>query len=131
MVFLDLGQLDRARSALEQVAPENRRNYTVRLTWALLYACGGRIERAREEMDADLLKFGEANKSATLIVAEVFAMTGDTDRAFEWLERAVRGGDERTEWFQRDPLLAKIRSHPRFRQILDSIAFRRQQRIRP
>jgi hypothetical protein len=40
----------------------------------------------------------------------------------------MRFGDERAEWFQRDPLLANIRDEPRFKQILESIAFRRQSR---
>jgi hypothetical protein len=40
----------------------------------------------------------------------------------------VRNGDERAEWFQRDPLLENIRHEPRFKQILESIAFRRQSR---
>ena len=42
-----------------------------------------------------------------------------------------RNGDERVEYFQRDPLLANIRHEPRFKQILDSIAYRRQQRGQP
>jgi len=44
------------------------------------------------------------------------------------LDRAVRGGDERAEYFRRDPLLANVRTHPRFQQILESITYRRQQR---
>jgi hypothetical protein len=43
----------------------------------------------------------------------------------------MRFGDERAEWFQRDPLLENIRDEPRFKQILESIAFRRQQRPQP
>jgi hypothetical protein len=52
----------------------------------------------------------------------------EKDSAVEWLARGVRGGDERLEWFQRDPLLANIRQHSRFKQIMESIAYRRQQR---
>jgi putative ABC transport system permease protein len=51
-------------------------------------------------------------------------------QALDWLDRAVRSGDERLEWFQRDPLLAHIRNESRFKQILDSIAFRRQSATR-
>ncbi len=125
---LDAGDLLKARSMLEQIQPENRQNYWVRMAWALLYAREGQAERARQEMDAELLKFGDTNKNATLEVAEYFALLGQTESALEWLDRAVRGGDERMEWFQRDPLLAQVRPHPRFQQILDSIAYRRAQR---
>jgi len=60
--------------------------------------------------------------------AAFYAVLGDKETAVEWLERAVRNGDERGVWFQRDPLLASIRNEARFKQILDSIAYRRQQR---
>jgi hypothetical protein len=37
-------------------------------------------------------------------------------------------GDERAEWFQRDPLLASLRSTERFKSIQNMISFRRQRR---
>jgi hypothetical protein len=42
------------------------------------------------------------------------------------LERAIRNGDERDEWFSRDPMFAKLRMDPRFAQVLKSIVYRRQ-----
>ena len=57
-------------------------------------------------------------------------MLGETSKALDWLDRAVRNGDERAEWFRRDPLLASIRQQPRFQQILDSIAYRQKQRLK-
>ena len=64
------------------------------------------------------------------MAAEFYAVLGDPGRALEWLDQALRIGDERAEWFSRDPLLANIRNLPRFKQILDSIALRRQVRAR-
>jgi hypothetical protein len=55
---------------------------------------------------------------------------GESAKALEWLDRAVRMGDDREDWFRRDPLLGNIRDHPRFQQILASVAYRRQQRSR-
>ena len=81
------------------------------------------------ELDTEVLKFAEVNPFVTLSAAEYYALQGDSANSLEWLDRAVRNGDERLEWFQRDPLLANVRNHPRFRQILDSIAFRRKDRI--
>jgi len=37
-------------------------------------------------------------------------------------------GDDREDWFRRDPHLASIRNQPRFRQIVASVAYRRRQR---
>ena len=55
-------------------------------------------------------------------------MLGETNTALDWLDRAVRLGDERGEWFQRDPLLKSLHAQPRFKQIIESIAYRREQR---
>ena len=53
---------------------------------------------------------------------------GDAAKALEWLDRTVRMGDDREDWFRRNPLLANIRQHPRFSEILSSVAYRRTQR---
>ena len=68
-------------------------------------------------------------QSAALDAAEVYAVLGETDRAIEWLDRSMRKGDDRAAWLRIDPLLANVRQHPRFKQILNSMEFRRQQRI--
>ena len=76
-------------------------------------------------------KLGEGGMGVVyraLDVADFYAVFGDASNALDWLDRAVRGGDVRLEWFRRDPLLANVRNEPRFDQILQSIASRRQQR---
>ena len=95
--------------------------------WALQLALEGKRQDAFREMDRDVLKYGELIFWASL-VSEFYAVLGEKAKALDWLERAVRVGDERAEWFQRDSLLANVRDEPRFRQILDSIRYRRQQR---
>jgi hypothetical protein len=64
-------------------------------------------------------------------VAEFYAVLGDRAKAVEWLDRAVRAGDERADWFERNPLLANIRQEPLFRQIVDGIRYRQEQRRKP
>jgi hypothetical protein len=99
------------------------------MAWALLLALEGKVAEARGWMDEETLKFGDLAVFATSSVADFYAVAGEPDKALDWLERAVRNGDERAEWFRRDPFLAKIRDLPRFRQILESIDNRRKGRI--
>jgi len=66
--------------------------------------------------------------SVTLTVAEFFAILDENDTALDWLARAVRNGDERVNWFRKDPRLASIRNDPNFQRIIDSIESRRKQR---
>ncbi|MBI3667111.1 MAG: protein kinase [Acidobacteria bacterium] len=126
--YMTQGELAKARQALERGRPADRQNFLVRLPWALLFALEGKRKEALQEMNEELLKFATAHFLATYGAAEFYAVMGEPAKSLEWLDRAVRNGDERAEWFRRDALLANIRSQPRFRQILESIAFRRQQR---
>ena len=126
---LDAGDVAQARQALERARPADRSNFRIRLGWALLLAREGNREQALRELDEEVLKYAGAVSWATIEAAECFALAGETSKALEWLDRAVRNGDERAEWFRRDPLLASIREHPRFQQALESIDYRRRQRV--
>jgi hypothetical protein len=91
----------------------------------LLLASEGKREEAANAMDAGVLRYLDLNPLVTLIAAEFYAVMGNGSQALEWLERAVRRGDQRADWFARDPALASIRQDPRFQQIVKSIAIRR------
>jgi len=99
------------------------------MTWALVLALEGKTKEALEKMDEESLKYGALAPIETSTVAEFYAVMGDSQKSLDWLERAVRNGDERDAWFRRDPLLVNVRDLPRFRQIIDSIEFRRKSRI--
>jgi tetratricopeptide (TPR) repeat protein len=130
-VYIVGGELDHARRLLERAEPGSRHNFLTRLAWAQLLAVEGRRVEALREMDEGLQKFASDLSRVTVAAAEFFAILGEKDAALDWLARAVRNGDERAEWFKRDPLLAEIRNQPRFDQILQSIDFRRRQRPPP
>ncbi|MGH9670489.1 MAG: protein kinase domain-containing protein [Terriglobales bacterium] len=125
--YLDAGNLVQARRTLERARREDRTNYLIRLSWAQLLVLEGKRPEALKEMDREVLKYAAAAPMSTAYAAEFYAILGDKDKSLDWLERAVRSGDERDEWFRRDPLLADVRNHPRFQQILESVAYRRQQ----
>ena len=126
--YMDLGDIPKARQAMERVDARHRSNYQGRLNWALLFALEAKKTEALREMDEQTLTYAGASYLGPLQPAEVYAVLGDTAKALEWLDRAVRWGDEREDWLRRDPHLAGIRSHPRFQQVLDSVAYRRKQR---
>ncbi len=126
--YQEAGDLDKARRIQERGRAIAPANFLVRTGWALLLAQEGKRQEALQEMDEEVLKFAAANATTTLDAAEFYAVLGETAKALDWLDRAVRNGDDRAEWLRRDPRLASIRDEPRFRQIVDSIAFRRKQR---
>jgi TolB-like protein len=56
-------------------------------------------------------------------IAEVYAWRGEKDRAFEWLERAYRQLDGGLASTKVDPLLASLRTDPRFTALLRKLNF--------
>jgi hypothetical protein len=94
----------------------------------VLLALESRKAEALREMGEQTLTYAGASYLGPMQPAEVYAVLGDTGKALEWLDRAARWGDEREDWLRLDPHLACIRNHPRFEQVLDSVAYRRKQR---
>ncbi|MGZ6078719.1 MAG: protein kinase domain-containing protein, partial [Myxococcaceae bacterium] len=56
--------------------------------------------------------------SALYQVAQVHAWRGETDLAFEWLERARLAGDPGTRYLKYDPFMRTLRNDPRFADVL-------------
>jgi serine/threonine protein kinase len=126
---LDAGDPVNARRTLERAPVADRHGYW-KIISALLLAVEGRAAEATEEMDGEVLKYASFVVWYTAEVAGFYSVLEDIPTALEWLERAVRNGDERLEWFRREPLFANLRSHSRFNQILESVAYRRELRNR-
>jgi len=114
------GNPNKAREALNRARPQDRSNLQIRLAWSLLLAQEGKATEARRELDDRVQRWASLVPYATLWVVETYSELGEIELALDWLERAVRGGDHRLQWFRRDPHLANIRNHPRFVQILAS-----------
>jgi Tfp pilus assembly protein PilF len=130
--YMNAGQLPNARKTLERVGSRDRDNYAVRLDWGRLLALEGKRAAALAKVDDDVLKYAAANSvdGTARLVAEFFATCGEQQKSLDWLELAVRNGDEEREWFERDPLLVPIRNQPRFERLMNSISLRQQQSTR-
>lgn len=125
---IDGGDLAGACRYLNAVRPAERQGLLVRVCEGILTALEGRREEALALVDARVQEWLSGNLLFAAEGAIFFAALGETDRALDWLDRAVRLGDERAEYLARNPLLSGLRDQPRFRQILASLEWRRKQR---
>jgi serine/threonine protein kinase/Flp pilus assembly protein TadD len=123
--YLDAGEPGKARALLETQRSEYSGNYMWRQAWALLLAAEGRRDEAMAAMDGETEKFATVAFPTTLYMAEFYALLGDNAKAVEWVERAVRNGDERTAWFRQSPRLASLRNDPRLERIIAPVEARR------
>ena len=55
-------------------------------------------------------------------VGNLYALAGETDRAFAWLDRAVQAGYRDPRWLVADPDLEGIRDDPRFEALLERLS---------
>jgi TolB-like protein/Tfp pilus assembly protein PilF len=71
------------------------------------------------ESDAALSQLRSSHGAdAAVQIAEACAYRGETQAAFEWLDRAYRQRDAGLRWLKVDPLLATLRSDARYKALL-------------
>jgi len=106
MVFLRLGQPDRA---LEEIARERQPGYR-EWAFAIAYHELGRTAEA-DAAAGRMLALGD---DWAFQIAGVYAIRGDSDRAFHWLERAHALHDSGVGLTRVSPLLRPLRGDPRW-----------------
>jgi tetratricopeptide (TPR) repeat protein len=110
-----LGDFERAR-----LSCENRSDDDVsQLCLALTYNKLGR----HVDAEAALAKLRAAIGSRPMALVATYAQWGDTDRALEWLEKAMRERDPQLEFVKASPLLDPLRKQPRFQAIERELKF--------
>jgi len=82
---------------------------------ALAYHALGR----KKESDAALAELiAKFHAESAYQVAEVYAFRGETDRAFDWLERGYTQHDGGLPFMKGDPLLKSLERDPRYAAFL-------------
>ena len=81
------------------------------------FAISGRTADAQSVLD-QLNKLSEKRYVESYTIAVIHAGLGETDRAFEWLEKAYENRDEPMLAIGVDPRLDQIRSDPRYTSLL-------------
>jgi serine/threonine-protein kinase len=89
------------------------------VTQALLYAHTGRAREARLLLDS-LATRSDVNHVQE---AGIYAVLGDTTRALDLLEDAIREHDSQVVDFKVDPALDGLRATPRFKEMMRRLAF--------
>jgi lipopolysaccharide biosynthesis regulator YciM len=124
--YLDIDDFANARHTLTRFRPEDRRGFPARALEALLLALERKRAAATNAMDSEVLKYLKLNRLWTLTGAEFHSVMRNRPHALDWLEHAVRQGDNRLSWFARNSTLNSIRGERRYQQIVNSTRSTRQ-----
>jgi len=108
-----LGDLGRARSSCE-IAPQH---YSLEVCRAIVYQRTGQ----RREAEVALAKI--QGDTFAYQYMQIFAQWGDTAKALEWLDTAMRLHDTGLSHLKSDPLVDPLRNAPRFQAVLRELRF--------
>lgn len=113
----ELGAFDEAIGELETAVTLSGRNALVLGNLGEIYARGGRPEDARQVLN-ELLALSEGGYVSPVAVAAVYIGLGETDLAFEWVNRAIEEHDGPIAYLLVDPLYDPLREDSRLDELL-------------
>ena len=115
------GQVDAAADLLREVLDQNPNLHGVRPFLAMCLSAQKAHEAAHAELNEDVKRNAAVDPDIAYAVASVYALEGEQDEAFEWLDRSVALGNENKPLFENDPNLASIRDDARFGDLIRRI----------
>ncbi|MGD9590451.1 MAG: hypothetical protein AB7Q37_15340 [Pyrinomonadaceae bacterium] len=81
----------------------------------------GRREDAVAQLSDDALRLSRSDHDMAYWVGSTYAILGETDLAFKWLNRAVKLGNQNWPHFERDKSLNSLRNDPRFAELMAKV----------
>ncbi len=115
------GEVEEATRLLEEVVEKNPRLDGVRPIYATCLSAMGRHAEALAQLTEQVKDVAAADHDISYWLASVYALEGDRDQAFEWLERAIALGNENKTWFESDPNWEQLRTDARFKQLMEKL----------
>jgi len=115
------GDVDGAAARLREVLAQNPNLHGVRPFLAIFLSKQGDHAAAHGELTAAVKRTASVDPDIAYAVASVYALEGDRDSAFEWLNRSAALGNENKPLFEHDPNLALMRSDPRWSELINRI----------
>jgi Tfp pilus assembly protein PilF len=116
--YYALGEFEKARAACERVTVTDYGGHESCLI--MVYDKLGRHVDAEALLEKLQRSRGMAD---SYLYAGIYAQRGDTAKALEWLETAVRVGDNNLIYMKASPLLDPLRDEPRFQAVLRELKF--------
>ena len=114
-------QIEAAEGLLREALEQNPNLHGVRPFLGMCLSAQGKHEAARAELNEDVKRTASVDPDIAYAVASVYALEGERDQAFEWLNRSAALGNENKPCFEHDPNLALLREDPRFADLIRRI----------
>ncbi|MBL8183105.1 MAG: tetratricopeptide repeat protein, partial [Blastocatellia bacterium] len=112
------GHKKEAIEEMGQVLKENPRMEGIKPLYAIYLAGSGREDDARAQLTDDALSLSRSDHDMAYWVGATYAILGDDDLAFKWLNKAVKLGNQNKPHFENDMNLATLRNDDRWPELM-------------
>jgi serine/threonine-protein kinase len=116
-----------AAELVTEVLVNNPEMDSVRPLLAMCLSRQGKHDAARAALTERVKASAAADPDIAYWLASAFALEGEREEAFHWLERAITLGREDRAWFEMDPDWAELRNDPRYQELMSRIEAGRQE----
>jgi len=120
-VFYYQGKFDEANDLIAGVLKENPRMDGIRPLAAEFLAGSGRHDEARAMLTDDALAISRSDHDMAYWVGSTYALLGETDLAFKWLNKAIKLGNQNRPYFETDTNLNSLRDDPRWPELMEKM----------
>lgn len=119
------GEVDAAERILQQVLQQHPID-GIRPILAICLSAQGKHTEATEQLTKKVRQAAAADHDISNWLAAAYLLQGKQVEALNWLETAIRLGNENVAWFESDPNWADLRADPRFLKLMEGIRQPRQ-----
>lgn len=115
------GKFDESLALISGVLKEHPRMDGIRPLYAEFLAGSGKKEEALAQLTEDALAVSRADHDMAYWVGSTYALTGDKDLAFKWLNKAIKLGNQNKPYFEKDTNLDTLRDDPRWQELMEKM----------
>ena len=112
------GRVDDALKLMEDIFEDHPEMHGIRPLYAEFLAGSGRLDEARAQLTDDALSAARTDHDEAFWVGSTYALLGEKDLAFKWLNKAVKLGNENRPHFEHSRNLDSLRDDPRFAELM-------------
>lgn len=120
-IYYYRGDAEPAIELINEVLKDHPQMDGIKPLLGIYLAGSGRKEEASELLSSDVLALSRTDHDSAYWVASTYALLGDKDNAFKWLNKAIKLGNENRPHFERDRSLDILRDDPRFDEAMAKV----------
>ncbi|MEO8574855.1 MAG: protein kinase [Pyrinomonadaceae bacterium] len=117
-VYYYRGDKEMAIELMNKVLEEHPNMDGIRPLFAIYLAGSGRDDEAMAQLSEGALALAKSDHDMAYWVGSTYAILGEKDLAFKWLNRAIKLGNQNKPHFEHDKSLDILRDDPRFAELM-------------